>query len=280
MRSSLAALSLALTAGCGAGSGHAWVSDVPGERGQHPIDDGWRDGASISSKPGARAPASTRQEAIEVHDFGDGIPRAVVLDEPERVAQAASVSPEGALFRNTYYDFPREGAGLKAASIFDASCAEIARVTQDFHDRVCVQGSGRIEGGATVSFARRDCACAAVCPRTGQKICFERLDPARFPHGRGAMGRPITPLRSVAVDAAVIPLGTLIFVPEFVGLPRPDGSPHDGCFLAEDRGLKVVGRQIDVFTGDPALTSRYNSLLPSNRGVHVTQNDPHCRPGG
>ncbi len=63
-----------------------------------------------------------------------------------------------------------------------------------------MQGSGRLGAGQTVSFAKRDCACAAVCPRTGQKICFERLDPARFPSGRGASGGPITPLRTVAVD--------------------------------------------------------------------------------
>jgi 3D (Asp-Asp-Asp) domain-containing protein len=139
-----------------------------------------------------------------------------------------------------------------------------------------VQGSGRIASGATVSFAKRDCACADVCPRTGQKVCFEQLDPARFPHGRGAMGRAITPLRTVAVDSDVIPLGTPLWIPELVGLPQADGSKHDGCFVAEDRGVKVVGRQIDVFTGDPAMTARWNALYPSNRGVRVVLRDPRC----
>ena len=99
-------------------------------------------------------------------------------------------------------------AARKDASIFDAACAPIARVTKAFHDHVCVQGSGRLESGATVSFAKRGCTCAAVCPRTSQQICFERLDPARFPNGRGATGRPITPPRTLAVDSAVIALGT------------------------------------------------------------------------
>ena len=102
---------------------------------------------------------------------------------------------------------------------------------------------------------------------------------SRHPSESGATGRAITPLRTVAVDTTVIPLGTPIFVQEFRGLPRPDGTPHDGCFLAEDRGLKVRGRQIDVFTGDPALTARWNALMPSNHGVHVNQNDPRCRNG-
>jgi 3D (Asp-Asp-Asp) domain-containing protein len=181
------------------------------------------------------------------------------------------------LFRNTYYDFPVEVSGAKGATIFDGACAPIARVTQAFHDQVCVQGSGRLETGATVSFAKRGCSCASICPRTSQQICFERLDPARFPHGRGATGRAITPLRSVAVDTSVIALGAVVFIPELVGLPRIDGSPHDGCFLAEDRGIRVVGRQVDVFTGDPAMTARWNSLFPSNRGVHVRIDDAHCR---
>jgi len=268
-----AALALAFATGCGVASGKAWVNALPEEPSwPHPtIDEGWKDGEAASSKPSSLTgePAAVSSgERMEVRDFPDGVPRAVVADEP-----ADNV------FRNTYYDFPREGQGQKDATIFDASCAEIAKVTRAFHDQVCVQGSGRLDNGATVSFAKRDCTCAAVCPRTEQKICFERLDPARFPHGRGATGRAITPLRTVAVDTTVIPLGTPIFVQEFRGLLRPDGTPHDGCFLAEDRGLKVRGRQIDVFTGDPALTTRWNTLMPSNHGVHVTQNDPRCRNG-
>jgi 3D (Asp-Asp-Asp) domain-containing protein len=182
----------------------------------------------------------------------------------------------GERFRNTYYDFPREDKGDKDAALYDARCNLIANVTRDFHDRVCVQGSGRLGTGETVSFAKRDCDCAALCPRTGQKICFERLDPARFPTGRGALGKAITPLRTVAVDSTVIPLGTVLFIPEFRGLDLPDGSRHDGCFVAEDRGMKVTGRQIDVFTGDPALTARLNTIVPSNQGVRVHADDPRC----
>jgi len=142
---------------------------------------------------------------------------------------------------------------------------------------VCVQGSGRLVSGATVSFAKRGCSCAAVCPRTGQQICFEKLDPVRFPHGRGATGRPITPLSTVAVDSNVIPLGTVLFIPEFVGISRPDGSAHDGCFVAEDRGTRVIGKHVDIFTGDPELTARWNKLVPSNQGVQVRVGDARCR---
>lgn len=265
-------------AACSASSGQRWVSELPDEGPPSAVGD-WK---GSGSGPPARAPVGDRvalsdraivgddgDEPAPLRDLGDGVPRAILT----------GAAPEE-LYRNTYYDFPSETAGAKDATIFDAACAPITKVTTAFHDRVCVQGSGRLEDGATVSFAKRDCACAAICPRTGQKLCFERLDPKRFPSGRGATGKPITPLYTVAVDSSVIPLGTRLFVPELVGLPRPDGTKHDGCFLAEDRGLKIVGRQIDFFTGDPANTARWNALVPSNRGVHAVKDDPRCRAGG
>jgi 3D (Asp-Asp-Asp) domain-containing protein len=234
---------------------HRWPEeDIPSHAGRT-VDDAWK-----MAEP---AGSTAEPQALPVVDMA-GTPRVV-----------ADVADDG-VYRNTYYDFPKEGAGDKDATIYDAACAPLAKVTQKFHDQVCVQGSGRLTTGQTVSFAKRACACAALCPRTGQKICFEQLDPARFPHGRGATGGPITPLRSVAVDTSVIPLGTVIYVPELAGLPRADGSPHDGCFLAEDRGVKVVGRHLDVFTGDPAMTAQWNARVPSNQGVHVRIGDPRC----
>jgi 3D (Asp-Asp-Asp) domain-containing protein len=184
-------------------------------------------------------------------------------------------------FRNTYYDFPSESAfdGAKVA-LKSPSCETIREVPRGFYESVCVQGSGRLASGRTVSFAKRNCACAEVCPRTGEKICFEALDAAKFPFGRGATGRAITPLYTVAVDSDEIPLGTPVYVPELAGLPRgDDGSRHDGCFLAEDRGVRVRGTQVDVFTGDPRTTTLWNRLVPSNRGVTVIVGSSRCGRG-
>lgn len=180
------------------------------------------------------------------------------------------------VYRNTYYDFPSDAGGDTKASVFDASCAPIAAVSQAFHDKVCLQGSGRLKTGETISFAKRDCACASVCPKSNQKICFEKLDPKRFPSGRGALGQPVTPLQTVAVDDSVIPLGSTLYIPEFEGLAKPGGGRHDGCFLAEDRGSKVGGAHVDIFTGDPSTTAAWNQLVPSNIGVHVEVDAPQC----
>ena len=177
-------------------------------------------------------------------------------------------------FRNTYYDFPRESDfSGETTSVLDASCQPIAKVPKAFHDAVCVQGSGSLARGGTISFAKRDCACADVCPRTGQKICFELLDARSFPFGRGAAGRAITPMRSVAADTTVLPMGTVIYVPELDGL---EGVATDGCFVVEDRGSKVKGEHVDFFTGDPSETKKLNARVPSNQGVTVIVDAPRC----
>jgi 3D (Asp-Asp-Asp) domain-containing protein len=211
--------------------------------------------------PSAPAPASTAPSQI-----GPAIP--------------AYAGQSLGTFRNTYYDFPqaRDYSGNDTTPLFDARCKSLARVPTAFHDAVCVQGSGQLANGRTVSFAKRDCPCARVCPRTGQRICFEALDPAAFPYGRGALGQAVVPLSSVAVDSELIALGTTLFIPEFAGLPRDasEGTPHDGCFLAHDRGVKVRGSHVDVFTGGEAATRRWNQLLPSNRGVTVILDSPNC----
>lgn len=183
-------------------------------------------------------------------------------------------------FRNTFYNFPAEvDHHGPLTTVFDAQCGPISRVPQAFHDRLCVQGSGQLRSGQTVSFAKRDCSCARMCPRTDQKICYSALDPERFPWGRGAMGTAIVPLRTVAVDSDEVPLGSSLYLPAFVGLPlNLDGSGHhDGCFVAADRGIRVRGKHVDVFAGSEAMTKKFNQLVPSNRGVEVYLDSPHCK---
>lgn len=236
-------------------------------------------GASCSSSDSFVRGVAPRPVAPDDPERGwvDDPPPPATAASPPPAAGPPAAGPQDEPWRNTYYDFPHEKPGAKNAVVFDAACKAIAQVTKEFHDKVCVQGSGRLAGGATISFAKRDCPCAAVCPRTDQKICFEKLDPKAFPYGRGATGSAITPFRSVAVDVALVPLGTVLFIPEYQGLRRLNGSNHDGCFIAEDRGLKVVGRHIDVFTGSEEGTTAWNQAVPSNEGVHVLLGAPACQ---
>ncbi len=182
-------------------------------------------------------------------------------------------------FRNTYYDFPGEtDFDGERVALKSASCTTIKAVPRSFYEAVCVQGSGTLANGSTVSFARRDCECAETCPRTGQRICFDELDAKAFPWGRGATGRAITPLLTVAVDSDLVPLDTPIYVPEYDGLPRDSArsARHDGCFIAQDRGVRVKGQHVDIFTGQRQITALWNGLVPSNRGVTIVIDSPHC----
>ena len=252
----------ALLQACSWGSGSSWVSEpLAAEERASTGRGGTGQGRPLPVQArtlGARATGGEARESGEVAGGGRLV----------------------GVFRNTYYDFPTEGEAdgkTPLVPLMSGTCAEIAKVPRAFHDAVCVQGSGALRRGGTVSFARRDCPCAEVCPRTGQRICFDTLDPAAYPHGRGAAGKPITPLRTIAADTNVLPMGTVVFVPELEGLTVAGGSEaSDGCFVVEDRGLRVQGEHIDVFTGSPATTTLVNGRVPSNSGVHVFVEAPRC----
>lgn len=249
------------TAACGWGSGSSWVNEPVAPSSEN------QPSAALGAAQGRPLPVRARTLGAS----GDG-----TKPRPGEAGEGRLVG----VFRNTYYDFPVEGEAdpkSPAVSLMSASCTEIARVPRAFHDAVCVQGSGALRRGGTVSFAKRDCPCAEVCPRTGQRICFDALDPTVFPHGRGAAGKPIRPLRTIAADTNVLTLGTVVFVPQLEGVTSATGGePSDGCFVVEDRGLKVRGEHIDVFTGSPATTALVNGLVPSNGGVHVYVEAPRC----
>ena len=138
-------------------------------------------------------------------------------------------------FRTTYDDFPsvKDFSGPNI-SLMNAKCQPIKDVPRAFYEAACVQGSGSLARGGTVSFAKRDCACAEVCPRTNQKICFDALDKQSFPWGRGAAGVPIAPLRSIAADTSVLPMGTVVYY-----LPELDGHRGQRRLLRR-RGSRVA----------------------------------------
>jgi 3D (Asp-Asp-Asp) domain-containing protein len=263
-----------LAAGC-ATAGNTWINE-PFE----PIDHS-ENANDVSPSPDIEGGARPLSSPVRAHTLGD-------TTAPESTSEVATsgvptVSLAGGrslgVFRNTYYDFPSEADyDGPTVALPNARCSTVANVPRSFFEALCVQGSGTLRKGVTVSFAKRDCDCAPVCPKTGQKICFDELDAKEFPWGRGATGKAIIPLLTVAVDPSVIPLGTAIYVPELDGLPRDaEGTTaHDGCFIAQDKGLSVTGQHIDVFTGHHSLTTLWNRRVPSNRGVTVVVDSPRC----
>jgi 3D (Asp-Asp-Asp) domain-containing protein len=275
-------LSLAGASACNT-AGSAWMAQ--------PLDGELHGPSPLNLDENADRPSNARTRSTRTRVLDETSPPDGVSDLPPSdgggFAEAGATGKQLAgkvlgTFKNTYYDFPSEadfdGAPLKLMS---AACQPLVSVPRTFYESVCVQGSGTLKSGGTVSFAKRDCSCAAECPRTGQHICFDLLDKQQFPWGRGATGKSITPLVTVAVDSSIIALGTPLYIPEYDGVARDatGSTRHDGCFIAEDRGLAVKGEHVDIFTGLRETTKLWNRLVPSNSGVTVVVNSPRCRRG-
>lgn len=82
-----------------------------------------------------------------------------------------------------------------------------------------------------------------------------RFKKVNHPLGCGVRNLPLVPFRTIAVDPALIPLESVIFVPELRGRSfRYEGHTfvHDGYLFAGDRGGAIKGRHIDVFIEEQA----------------------------
>lgn len=67
--------------------------------------------------------------------------------------------------------------------------------------------------------------------------------------GKDSLGCKVVPMRTVAIDPKIIPKGSVVYIPETVGLPVPGGGVHDGMWYASDTGGAIRGAMIDLFTG-------------------------------
>jgi 3D (Asp-Asp-Asp) domain-containing protein len=104
---------------------------------------------------------------------------------------------------------------------------------------------------------------------------FRHLGRTRFqtaiaPLGNGGKSFRVVPYRSIAVDPAVIPFGSVIFIPQARGtkLTLPSGHEviHDGYFFAADRGGAIEKNHIDVFLG-PHIKNPFEWVKSEPKGI-------------
>ena len=71
-----------------------------------------------------------------------------------------------------------------------------------------------------------------------------------------SLGCKVVAMRTLAVDKAVIPRRTVVFIKETVGLPMPNGDRHDGYWYASDIGGAIKGNKLDLFSGQGASSMK------------------------
>ncbi len=113
----------------------------------------------------------------------------------------------------------------------------IINVKDHFAQRLAKEGNGRLLDGRVVNFTKR----------VNDKISCKIVE--RAPFGLGIKNFKLIPWRTVAVDPHKILIGSVLFIPQAVGMPLPDGTFHDGYFLAHDAGKQIKEEHIDFFVG-------------------------------
>lgn len=145
-------------------------------------------------------------------------------------------------YRLTFYwmaDETRHELDQPEEDIYTDDGFYLGTFPKTFVDELRMEGSAWLADGRVVNYAGR-------C-RLGVGTCFHTLDGSSFPYGRGAGWRPLVPFRSVAIDRRLVAIGEPLYIPEFDGMPLPDGSTHDGCVRADDTGGAIKHRLMDFF---------------------------------
>lgn len=144
--------------------------------------------------------------------------------------------------------------------MYGKDCEPLAHVSPAFAASARLQGTGRLRDGRLINVAGK-CACAAMC---------FHIPPRPREWGTGGSGKALVPFRMVAVDPRVVPMGTLLYIPELDGRRMPGRAPvggfiHDGCVVAADTGGGIKGKELDLFVGRKA----YVAALARRGGSHA-----------
>lgn len=79
---------------------------------------------------------------------------------------------------------------------------------------------------------------------------FFEFETSECPYGLGVQSMCLDPFYTVAADLEIYKPGTVIFMPDLVGLELPGKRKHDGFLIVRDRGGGIKGKgRFDFFTG-------------------------------
>ncbi|MEM9489085.1 MAG: 3D domain-containing protein [Myxococcota bacterium] len=189
---------------------------------------------------------------------------------PPKSAAADDQPLELGEFQLTYYWVAHQKRDKKEVQLYTQRCKPLAKVSRAFARRLGREGTGKLSDGRTINISG-----TCKCPRS--PCYFALSDDQRW--GVGVGHRPLSPFRSVAVDPEIVPIGTLLYIPELDGLTVPGRRPwggfvHDGCVVADDRGGAIEGKELDLFM---VKKSHYQAFDRRHRLKRVSVQDGRHR---
>lgn len=161
---------------------------------------------------------------------------------------------------------PRDATRESAVRVANPHGETVAWVCRSFVPSLTMEGTGRTWDGRLLNWASRNHG----------RACFIEVDHAQYPFGQGVQGYALVPFRSLAVDARYIPIGHVVELPELRGMALPDGSRHDGCFVAVDGGGAIRGHHIDLFVPSRADYERLAFQRELPRRVSAVVDAARC----
>jgi len=222
--------------------------------------------------------------ARQIELFGYDVQGSQLATDAIQITVSSASTDKGQLVGqmwNTYYYLATESGygGVADTTLYDAQCAPIVKVSAAFSDSVCIEGSGKLNDGRVINFAKT-CSCGRPCP-TGGIICYSVLDKTKYPWGMGAASNALVPLRSWAVDKSQIPLGTILYAEQWdgVAVPKVDGLggfTHDGCFRADDVGGAISGLHYDYFAATKGIWQALEKIHKTKSSFTVYKNPGRC----
>jgi len=162
---------------------------------------------------------------------------------------------------------PRYG-GKASVVLHDPAGKIIAQTSRRFRRDLVKQGTGLLRDGRTLYYVTR------IAGESRFRVTSQK-------YGLGSTGCPLIPSRTIAVDPHFVKLGSKVYIPQLKGAHLPDGTIHDGMFIAGDRG-HFRGAHIDLFAGigprgaRPFIRKGYGSR--SHVTVYVAGRSTDCQP--
>lgn len=157
-----------------------------------------------------------------------GVPAAAAA-KPQRVGRALLT------FYWTIDESSSRYRGKATSPLRDPAGKVIANTTKRFKRDLVKQGTGVLRDGRTVYYVRR------VDGESRYRVTAEKW-------GIGSSGCALIPYRTIAANPRFVPAGSILYIPQLKGAKLPDGTVHDGRFIASDRG-HFRGAHVDVFVG-------------------------------